>query len=137
MFLRNTPSLPSVPTAQDKQGKQGKWRKKNPFQGKHREFGNFVKTQEKHREFCQNTGKTQGILLAQVVNALILKVKDIAIFAAKKKCFFSRGWIGLPSQFCICNSYKLGKLSQGKFAVGQGKHRENTGNLKIQFEWVP
>ena len=53
-----------------------------PCQGKHREFGNFVKTQGKHREFCQNTGKTQGILLAQVVNALILKVKDIAIFAA-------------------------------------------------------
>ena len=25
----------------------------------------------------------------------------------------------------------------GKFAVGQGKHRESTGNLKIQFEWVP
>ena len=38
----------------------------------------------KHREFCLNTGKTQGILLAQVVNVLILKVKDIAIVAAKK-----------------------------------------------------
>ena len=24
-----------------------------------------------------------------------------------------------------------------KFAVGQGNHRENTENLKIQFEWVP
>ena len=62
--------------------------KKNPCQGKHREFGNFVKTQGKHRDFFQNTGKTQGILLAQVVNALILKVKDIAIFAAKKIHFF-------------------------------------------------
>ena len=40
------------------QGKQGKQRmaKKNPCQGKHREFGNFVKTQGKHREFCLNTG---------------------------------------------------------------------------------
>ena len=62
---------------------------------KHREFcqntGNYVKIQgilSKYREFCQNTGKTQGILLAQVVNALILKVKDIAIFAAKKSIFF-------------------------------------------------
>ena len=82
-------------------------------------------------KICQNTGKTQGILLAQVVNALILKVKDIAIFAAKKIPFFSRSWIGLPSQFCVCNSYKLCKLAQGKSAVGQGKHRENTGNLKI------
>ena len=51
----------------------GKMAKKNPCQGKHREFG----------KFCQNTGKTQGILFAQVVNSLILKVKDISIFAAK------------------------------------------------------
>ena len=42
----------------------------------------------KYREFCQNTGETQGILLAQVVNVLILKVKDIAIVAAKKSFFF-------------------------------------------------
>ena len=62
------------------QGKQGKWPKEIPVtecQGKHREFGNFVK----HREFCLNTGKTQGILLAQVVNVLILK-DSIAIVAA-------------------------------------------------------
>ena len=60
----------------------------NPCQGKHREFGNFVKTQGKKREFCLNTGKTQEILLAQVVNVLILKVKDIVIVAAKKSIFF-------------------------------------------------
>ena len=55
--------------------------KKNPCQGKHREFGNFIKTQgilSKHRE-------TKGILLAHVVNVLILKVMDIAIVAAQKK----------------------------------------------------
>ena len=84
--------LTRVPTA------QGKWSKKNPCQGKHREFGNFVKTQGKHREFCLNIRKTQGILsrhrktqgilLAQVVNVLILKVKDIAVVAAKKNHFF-------------------------------------------------
>ena len=34
-----------VPTAQRKQGKQGKWPNKIPCQGKHREFGNFAKTQ--------------------------------------------------------------------------------------------
>ena len=34
-------------------------------------------------KYCQNTGKTQGILFAQVVNSLILKVKDTAIFAVK------------------------------------------------------
>ena len=32
--------------------KTGKMVQKNPCQGKHREFGNFAKTQEKHREFC-------------------------------------------------------------------------------------
>ena len=28
-------------------------------------------------------------------------------------------------------------MAQGKFAVGQGNNKENTGNLKMQFEWVP
>ena len=37
---------------------------------------------------------------------------------------FSRSLIGLPTQFCVCNSHKLCKLAQGKCAVGQGKHRE-------------
>ena len=60
-----------VPTAQ---GKQGKWPKKIPCQGKHKEFGNFAKTQE--------------IWFAQVVNSLILKVKDVSIFAAKILNFF-------------------------------------------------
>ena len=62
--------------------------KKNPCQGKQRKFGNFVKTQGKHGKFCLNTGKMQGIFLAQVVNVLILKVKNIAIVAAKKKSIF-------------------------------------------------
>ena len=100
--------------------------KKIPCQGKHREFGYFVKTQGKHREFFQNTGKTQGILLAQVVNALILKVKDVAIFAAQKKSIFfqklDRSAKSVLS--CVCNSHKLCKLAQGKFAVRHGKHRE-------------
>ena len=86
---------------------------KKSCQGKHKEFGNFVKTQGFFF-------KTQG---AQVVNALILKVKDIAIFAGGKS-IFSRSWIGLPSQFCVCYSHKLRKLAQAKFAVGQGEHRE-------------
>ena len=78
-------------------------------------------------KFCQNTGKTQGILFAQVVNSLMPKVSKIF---GTQISIFSRSWIGLPSQFCVCNSYKLWKLAQGKFTVGQ----ENTGNLKIQFE---
>ena len=97
--------------------------KKNPCREKHREFGNFA--------------KTQGIWFAQVVNSLLLKVKDISIFAAKISNFFCLSWMSLPSQFCVCDSHKSCKLAQGKFAVGQGKNRENTGNLKMQCEWVP
>ena len=48
-------------------GKTGKMAKEILCQGKHREFGNFA--------------KTQGIRFAQVVNSLILKVKYISIFA--------------------------------------------------------
>ena len=43
----------------------------------------------------------------------------------------------MPSQFCVCNSHKSRKLTQGKFVVGQGKNRKNTGNMKMKFEWVP
>ena len=42
----------------------------------------------KHRANTGNFVKTQGILFAPVVNAQILKVKDIAIFATKKSIFF-------------------------------------------------
>ena len=92
--------------------------KTNPCQGKHREFGNFA--------------KTQGIWFAQVVNSLILKVKDISKFATIILNFFF-SLISLPSEFCVCKSHKLHKLAQGKLAVGQGKRRA----LKMQFEWVP
>ena len=80
--------------------------KKNPCQGKHREFGNFA--------------KIQGIWFTQVVNSLVLKVKDVMILAAKIS-IFRRSWI---RQFCVCNSHKSRKLAQGKCTVRQGKHRE-------------
>ena len=57
--------------------KTGKKAKHIPCQRKDRGFGNFAKTQGK-----------QGIWFAQVVNSLILKVKDISIFAAKIFNFF-------------------------------------------------
>ena len=58
-------------------GKTGKMAQKVPCQGKHREFGNFA--------------KTPGILFAQIVNSLILKVKDIAIFVAIISFFLEAG----------------------------------------------
>ena len=63
-------SLYRVPTAQ---GKQGKWPKKFPA----RENTGNLEILSKHRKFCQNT----GIFFAQVVNALILNLKYIVIFA--------------------------------------------------------
>ena len=53
-------------------GKIGKMAKRIPCQGK---------------EF-RNVAKTPGIWFAQVVNSLILKVKDVTIFAAKIPQFF-------------------------------------------------
>ena len=97
-------------------GKTGIMAKKNPCQGKHREFGNFA--------------KTQGSWFAQVVNSLILKVNDISIFAAKISIF--SGGAGIR-QFYVCivtnhvNWHRENLRSD----------RENTGNLKTQFEWVP
>ena len=84
----------------------GKMANKILCQGKHREFGNVV--------------KTQGIWFAQVVNFLILKVKDISVFSVKISIFGGGSCI---SQFCVCISYKSCKLAPGKY-VGQGKYRE-------------
>ena len=100
---------------------------------KHRELGNFVKTQGKYREFCLNTGKTRGILLAQVVNVLILKVKDIALVATKKNPFFFQKLDNLPNQFCVCNTHKLLNWHRENLR----SNSENTGRWKIRFEWVP
>ena len=69
--------------------------------------------------------KTQGIWFAQVVNSLILKVKDILIFATKIPKIILKLDICLPSQFGVCNSQKSLKLAQGNLH----SDRENTGNL--------
>ena len=50
-------------------GKTGEMVKIIPCQGKRREFGYFA--------------NTDGISFAQIVNSLILKIRDIAIFAEK------------------------------------------------------
>ena len=77
-----------VPTAQ---GKQGKWQKKDSLSGKTQGIW----------KFCQSTGKTQGILLSQVVNVLILKVKAIAIVAIKKIHFFQKLDRSAKSVLCV------------------------------------
>ena len=65
--------LGRVPTPQ---GKQGKWKKKIPV----RENTGNLEILPKHRENTE-------IWFAQVVNSLILKVKDISVFAPKISIF--------------------------------------------------
>ena len=80
---------------------------------------------------CQNTGKTQGIWFAQVVNSLILKVKDISIFAARISNFVSNLDKSAKSFLCIIVTNHANW--HGEICTD----RENTGNLKMRFEWVP
>ena len=80
------PSLPKCSYCQGtygtgKTGKTGKKAKKNPCQG--------------IWKFCKNTGKTQGILLAQVVNSLILKA--YIPLRRKNNCVGSWRWLRPPT----------------------------------------
>ena len=93
-------------------GKTGKMAKKKSCNGKHREFGNVVKTNV----------KTQGILFAQVINSLILKdSKEYCDICRNFFLFFQK-----PDYLASQCVYESRKLTQGKFAVGQGINRENT-----------
>ena len=106
--------LNRVPTAQ---GKQGKWPKKASLSGKTQGIW----------KFCQNTGN----FVCSSCKFPDAKGKGYCNICREKFPFFSRSWIGLPSQFCVCNSYKLWKLAQGKIAVGQGKHREFENTIGV------
>ena len=87
------------------------------------------KTQEIWK-FCQNTGKfvctsckfpdSNGKGYCDICH------ENFHVFFLKLVC--------LQSQFYV---HKSCELTQGKCAVRQGKNRENTGNLKILFEWGP
>ena len=119
--------------------------KKNPCQGKHREFGNFVKTQGKDREFGnfvkthgkhREFGLNTGNFVSSICQCSDSKSKGYCDSCRKKKKMFPRSWIGLPTQFCV----SLYVILTNYVNWDRGKlrsDRENTGNLKIQFEWVP
>ena len=84
-------------------------------------------------KFCQNTGKIQGIWFAQVVNSLIPKVKDISIFAVKiPNLFFEAGYVYQVSLVYVIVSNLVNWHRENL-----PSDREKTGNLKMQFEWVP
>ena len=71
-------------------------------------------------------------MFAQVVNSLILKFRDIAIFAAKISISFPEaGWVCQVSfVYIIATNYVNCHRENLR------ENRESTGNLKIQFEWV-
>ena len=94
-------------------GKTGKMVKKIPCQGKHREFGNFAKTRGNTGNFFYSSCKFPNS-----------NGKGYCNICPEKFHFFPRSWMSLQVSFFVCNSNKLCKLAQGKFAVGQGKHRE-------------
>ena len=74
----------------------------------------------KHREF------------AQILNSLILKVKDNSKSVAKISKFFLK--LDKSAKIVLfCNNHKSRKLAQGKFALGQGKKIRKTENSKMQF----
>ena len=97
-------------------GKTGKMDQKNPCRGKHKEFGNFA--------------KTQGIWFAQVVNSLIQQVKDIAIFAMQIFQFSLEAGYVCQVRFVYVILTNNVNWHREKLRFD----RENTGNLKMQFE---
>ena len=121
-----------VPTAQ---GRQGKWPKKIAVRentgnleilSKHRENTGNLDVLSKHME---NTGN----FVSSSCKCSGSKSKGYCDSCCKKILFFPKSWKGLPSQFCVCNTHKLCKLAQGKFAVGQGKHRELENTIFFFF----
>ena len=54
----------------------------SPLHRENRETAKEIPGQGKHREY-RNLAKTQGIWFTQLLNFLILNVKDISIFAVK------------------------------------------------------
>ena len=97
---------------------------KNSQSGKTQGILHFIKTQGKHGILSKHR-ENIGNFVSSSCKCSDSKSKGYCDSCRKKKNhFFSRSWIGLPSQFCVCNTHKLCKLAQGEFAVRQGKHRE-------------
>ena len=87
--------------------------KKIPCWGTHREFGNFAKTQGK------------------VVNSLVLKIQGISKFAAK---IFQQNLKLDKSAKSVSCVYVIVTNHINWHRENLPSNRENTGNLKLQFE---
>ena len=67
--------------------------------------------------FGQNTGKTQGILFAQIVSSLILNIQDIAIFAVKFSDF--------SQSVSHMKLLQISEIGTEKFSSWTGKEQGN------------
>ena len=94
----------------------------------HRETGKITK-KIPVREFG-NLAKTQGILFAQVVNSLILKVKNIVLFATRFLSFFLEA--GYVSQISFV--YVIVTNHVNWHRENLGSDRENPGSFRMEFE---
>ena len=85
--------------------------------------GKTGKTVNNGREKTGNWKRCQNIenLVAQVVNSVILKIWDIVIFATKFQIFEVSFAYEIVANFL--------NWHRDIFLVGQGKNRENTGNM--------
>ena len=111
-----------VPTAQRK---QGKWHRKFPVR---ENIGN-LEILSTHRE---NTGN----LVCSSCKFPDSKGKRYLNICHENFQYFL-SWTSLPSQFRVCDSHRSRILAKRKCVVRQRINRKNTGNLKMQFEWVP
>ena len=111
-----------VPTAQ---GKQGKWPKKIPV----RENTGNLEMLSKHREFCLNTRN----FVSSSCKCSDSKSKGYCDSCRKKIHFFPEAGMvcQVSSVYVILTNYVNWHTENLRL------DRENTGNLKIQFEWVP
>ena len=92
--------------------------------------GNMAKNNSLSGKFCQNTEH----FVCCRPNFPDSKDQDIALFAAKFPNFI------FLSTECVLymKHHQITEIGTGKICLPTGKqNRENTGNLKIEFEWGP
>ena len=73
------------------------------------------------------SGKTQGIWFAQVVNSLILKVKDISILAAKISNYISK--LDKSAKSVLCMLYNVVTNDVNWHRTNLWSDREKPGNI--------
>ena len=113
-------------------GKTGKMAKEIPCQGKHREFGNFAKTQG-IEEFCQNTGN----FVCSSCKFPYSKGSRYFNNCCENFHLFSEAGKDYKVSFVYVIVTNHVNWHRENLCSDREKNKENTGNLKMQFERVP